>query len=408
MKEQLLPSSTAFKRFVYILVAVGVLVSVLIFVFLSHSSRKSKAALGDFVSVTFSPAVVYINSTNPTSTVQFETSNRPVAVQGYNIKYVFDTSKIQVTSVQYLVGVASAGLGQTNTDLATINASGTLNLVGEVNSPSPQLLQLGTQIAKIGFKSIDQSLTTSSVTVSGTFYAVNGDNTISAIPMTTNAFTVAGANVTVTVNPSAVPSVSPSVTPSTGNTALNMKLRLQGITTAPKNTASLPFLVKVAGANGQVGLGTVNFTPDANGIYSGTLNFNVPTVSTGSATPTYSVYIKGPKHLKKRICNSQPTESTPGSYACATDKITLTPGGQNTLDMSAIYQMVGDLKVDNGQQNGIVDSSDTSYIRTHFGSTDASALDIADLNMDGIVDTQDFSLVIAALNVKYDDPEAGQ
>jgi hypothetical protein len=32
-------------------------------------------------------------------------------------------------------------------------------------------------------------------------------------------------------------------------------------------------------------------------------------------------------------------------------------------------------------------------------------LDIADLNLDGSIDTQDFSLVLAALGVKYDDPE---
>jgi hypothetical protein len=61
--------------------------------------------------------------------------------------------------------------------------------------------------------------------------------------------------------------------------------------------------------------------------------------------------------------------------------------------------MVGDLP----DQNGVVDSYDTSYIKLNLGSTDARALQIADLNLDGIVDTQDYSLVIASLSIKYDD-----
>jgi len=191
-----------------------------------------------------------------------------------------------------------------------------------------------------------------------------------------------------------------------GNTVINMKLKFQGITSTPNTTTPMRTQVKIVSAQtSQVFTQNVDFTSDAQGVWTGTTSIDLNPTANPAGTK-FSLYVKGPRHLKKRICDLKPTESVPGTYACATDNIPLKIG-TNTVDASGIYQLAGDIPVDNGVQNGLIDSADTSYIRLHFGETSPDILNIADLNLDGAITTQDFSLVIAALGVKYDDPEEG-
>jgi len=72
--------------------------------------------------------------------------------------------------------------------------------------------------------------------------------------------------------------------------------------------------------------------------------------------------------------------------------------GVNNLDFSSIIQMVGDL-----DGNGLVNSYDLALIINNLGKNDCPALKTADLNLDGIVDTQDYSLVLSALAIKLDE-----
>lgn len=154
--------------------------------------------------------------------------------------------------------------------------------------------------------------------------------------------------------------------------------------------------VGVAGPTGQPVFKTADFIAAADGEWSGTAAFD----TTGS---NYKVYAKGPKHLQKKICDATPTEIVPGTYRCSTGNIILAVG-TNNLDFSGIRLLVGDLPEQGTTgQNGIVDSFDLSFIRQNLGKTDPAVLAIGDLNFDGIIDTQDFSLVIASLNVKADE-----
>ncbi len=198
---------------------------------------------------------------------------------------------------------------------------------------------------------------------------------------------------------------TPTLPPATGNTPINLNLKFQGITAQPAGNPAMRVNVKIVSAsNGKSFARQVDFKSDASGNWIGSTAIDLDPTTDPPST-RYSVYVKGPKHLKKRICVSVPTESVPGTYSCAGDRIQLTPGETNLIDARGIYQLAGDLPVNNGLQNGLIDSSDTSYIRIHFGESDPAVLQIADLNLDGAVTTQDFSLVISALGVKYDDPE---
>lgn len=186
----------------------------------------------------------------------------------------------------------------------------------------------------------------------------------------------------------------------TGAITLNLSLKFQGILKKP-DTQYNSMSVKISIAGGTLlpalppQIGT--FMSDDQGVWTGLVSFS--SIPAGS---NYRVLVKGPKHLQKRICDTNPSETYPGSYTCHEGKIDLRTG-VNTLDFSKIYQLAGDLAEQSGAQNGFTNSYDTSLIRNNLNSTDPNILKLADLNLDGIVNTQDFSLAIAALEFRTDE-----
>ncbi len=221
---------------------------------------------------------------------------------------------------------------------------------------------------------------------------------VTITPTRTPTPIITGPYITITssITPSVTPTVTTAVTPTpvTGNITVNMKLRFQGITRRPVTVRD--FLTKVTLVNTNTRLSIprndVVFTVGDDGIWRGTTAFNA------LAGDGYYFLIKGPMHVQKKICESNPIESTPGSYRCGFGKITLR-NGVNEMDFSTVYELVGDLP----DQDGVVDSYDISYIRLNLGKNDNTVRVIGDINLDGRVDTQDYSLVIASLSVKKDE-----
>ncbi len=157
------------------------------------------------------------------------------------------------------------------------------------------------------------------------------------------------------------------------------------------------FNVKITLSGGALGDATQSqpavFTSDQSGIWTGNVSFNAP-AGTG-----YKVLVKGPKHIQKRVCVNNPLETYGGTYRCSDQGLITLQNGQNKLDFSKILQLVGDLP----NQDGVIDSYDIAYMRTNLGSSNPQVLSTADLNLDGIVDTQDYALLIASLTIKYDE-----
>ena len=181
----------------------------------------------------------------------------------------------------------------------------------------------------------------------------------------------------------------------TGTITLPLKLSFQGILSEPVSTATMS-AVKVTLSGGTLTQDvpqTADFTSDANGVFSGTVTFD--NITPGA---NFKVLVKGPKHVQKKICDATPTETAPGTYHCEEGNITLV-SGTNSLDFSGINLLIGDLPV----QDGIIDAPDVALIRDNLGSTDSTLLSKADVNLDGFIDAQDFSLLIESLNVKYDE-----
>ena len=206
-------------------------------------------------------------------------------------------------------------------------------------------------------------------------------------------------------NPTNTPT---STQPSGGSVSLNLKLKFQGVMKEPSNTnqRTMKVRIKVAGGNlsSPVSVGadfTLTNNKNSNTdalIWEGTVNLPAQ-VTPGQK---YYLLIKGPKHIQKKICDNTPSETTDGSYRCQGERTITFSSGQNNLDFSKIYLLGGDLPV-NGLQNGVVDSLDTSYIRNNLGKTDSDVISVADINLDGIIDAQDWSTVIYALSVKTDE-----
>lgn len=191
----------------------------------------------------------------------------------------------------------------------------------------------------------------------------------------------------------------PIPTGGSANVQLNLKLKFQGIIDRQPPSALNTMRVKVTARNSSSQVdasGYGDFVANNGGLWTGQVSLNIP------AGGGYRILIKGPKHIQKKICEAQPQETAPGTYpgenGCLTDAITL-QNGVNTFGFAGIYQLVGDLP----DQDGFVNSYDTSLVYNNLGKTDAEAIRLADVNLDGAVNTQDFSLIIAALSVRSDE-----
>lgn len=193
---------------------------------------------------------------------------------------------------------------------------------------------------------------------------------------------------------------SPTSPPSGRDVTLDLKLKFQGILRTPKSQYNkMDIKVTLAGGDlTQPVSQTGTFTASGEGIWTGKVTFANVLPLAGILPSDYKVLVKGPKHVQKKVCQTTPTETFPGTYSCGDGNITLVSGGNN-LDFIGIYQLVGDLPY----QDGVVNAYDASLVRNNLGKSDPETLSFADLNLDGMVNAQDYSLVIAALSVRADE-----
>ncbi len=201
------------------------------------------------------------------------------------------------------------------------------------------------------------------------------------------------------LSPTLPNTITPSLltpTPSISGMSLLIKLRLQGVVSRPissKTTLSMHLKIGT-GSSQNVKDYELPISYTDSGLWTGKIGISE------QAGSGYYILFKGPFHLQKRICDTHPV-TTAGIYKCKNPAITLVVG-ENVIDLSDLSLAAGDLKMSNSKQDGFVNSYDASYIRERLGSSSPEALEIADINLDGVVDTQDYSLVIETLSSKQD------
>jgi hypothetical protein len=187
----------------------------------------------------------------------------------------------------------------------------------------------------------------------------------------------------------------------TGNTTLNIKLKFQGITgsvNSPYNTMSVKITLKQEPNMTAVPTTAVTFTVDSSGVWSGAVSANLATAS------NYYLLVKGPMHIQKKICDNSPSETVGGRYSCPAGQITITTGTTNTLDLTKILMLAGDLPLtETNGQDGVADAADIGYVINNFGEQEAEVAAIGDINRNGGVDAADFSATKYSLGVSPDE-----
>lgn len=175
---------------------------------------------------------------------------------------------------------------------------------------------------------------------------------------------------------------------------LNMTVKFQGIHQAPREQyRKLQVNVLLKGGGQDVKQQTVEFTAQTDGTWTGSMG-----VDGINAATKYELILKGAKHLAKKVCVNSPSEQLPGTYRCTEANVSLVKG-ENNLDFSNIILLGGDLP----QQDGIINALDFAFVRQNLGSQVPDDLIRGDLNLDGIIDTQDHTIIKTALDFKYDE-----
>lgn len=131
---------------------------------------------------------------------------------------------------------------------------------------------------------------------------------------------------------------------------------------------------------------TVTYTGQ-NGVYSGTVALSGVPAGSG-----YSIYVKGSRHLQKKVRNEDAVFNV----------------GQNTFDFTQeqkYYLEPGDLPdpENDGQQDGVVNTVDRFLLDQRRGNEDQGSLSIADLNFDGSINTMDDSLFNDTIYTRWQD-----
>ncbi len=179
--------------------------------------------------------------------------------------------------------------------------------------------------------------------------------------------------------------------PGAGSPVLNFKVKFQGVD-SDKEDQKMKVIVK----KGELvkSFTNVNVSADADGLYSGSVTLT--DVPTGT---DYAILIKGPKHLAKKCCENRPSTRCTGN-----GNISLTTG-VNDYDFSTQELPAGDLPnpADNMQQDGVVNSVDYSLWNARFGREDADSLAVADLDLNGVVNSADWGLMRITLETRYEE-----
>jgi hypothetical protein len=413
---------------VVVLVFIGIALFIINYLFY-QTGKKSKAAAGT-VSLSFVPTSA-VTQTNQDFSVTIKVQpSAVITIRGYEFRINFNKDNVAVKEINYHLGAASVGLGDDTSTKDAVNNRGYIKIQGESREAVGLLLQSGFSVNVVTVTFTSKSNAASNIEIpsnSVKFYKIEQDYGLSEIPASGNVtFTVNGSGGTTpttiqpttiqpttiqpttiqptTIQPTTIqPTTTRTPTPtgtSTNAVNLNLKLKFQGVLKKPKNSS--PIIVKVKLGNSRTQLQTdyqkVIFTVDDEGVWRGRVAFS--NVSSGSQ---YTLYVKGPKHLQKKICDQKPTESVlgPGTYNCQEGKITL-QAGENDLDLTGILLLAGDLPV-NGTQDGVINALDTVYVRNSLGKSDATTLSICDVNLDNSCDTQDWSVILQALSIKGDE-----
>lgn len=195
---------------------------------------------------------------------------------------------------------------------------------------------------------------------------------------------------TLTITPIPTPPVIPN-TP-----VLNIKLNFFGVWSEPTDPPYLDY------KNQEVLITLKKLSPTPTIVYQKIISFKAKTLNnsfyyenTDLINPNlppdnlYLILIKGPKHLQIKLPRQNLVAGP--QYLNLTTKEKSLPGGDLPLPQEELAQ------------DGMVNSMDYNFLVEHFNSAEPIILFIGDLNLDGIINTGDTTVLANTLNEKLDE-----
>ncbi|MCR4326149.1 MAG: dockerin type I domain-containing protein [Candidatus Roizmanbacteria bacterium] len=185
-----------------------------------------------------------------------------------------------------------------------------------------------------------------------------------------------------TPRPTATPTLAPTATPTSAPHAIqvNLSVRFQGITKKPIATYCQNKKVKVTIKGSSLSqpkvLNDIVVTANNQGIYTG--SFSLTDIQAGN---NYTMAIKGPQHLQRVF--------TGANFQL----------GENTANLTTTPLFVGDFPL----QDGVLNQQDVQFLKSRVLSSQENQA--ADVNCDGVVNGNDYSLLIESMKIKYDDEQ---
>src|SRR3989339_2250533 len=188
---------------VIFLITIAVVLWGLNFIFFNKNAPKSKAT-GETITLSFNNKDPVIIGQGEDFTVSLlAVPSVSTIIRGYKTRFNFDKAILNLKSIKYNIGVVSEGLGNTDANLTTINANGSILVVGEDTTSTGYTLTSsnGAELVTLTFKAVTNAPT--SVSIGETdFYSVDSNAVLS------NTWTYAQTSLSVNGGgPTGVPAV---------------------------------------------------------------------------------------------------------------------------------------------------------------------------------------------------------
>lgn len=202
------------------------------------------------------------------------------------------------------------------------------------------------------------------------------------------------------------PTIILTPTPNPNSPILKLKINFFGVYSEPDNPSDLDYknrLVRViinkanlAGENAEVYRQSINFkaVTDGDQFYYKNTDLINPNIPAGK----YNLFLKGPQHLQVKKKNVDLLIGMTYTYDFSAVAETL-PGGELPLPIETTDNVVI------LTQDGVVNSLDYGFIVNSFNKTDHDVLLVGDLNLDGIINAGDTSVLAHTLEEKLDEDE---
>lgn len=350
------------------LFALGAVVVVLPLLLVGLWVRKQVTSRADTASlpVTVTPAAIAKNVGDTFSFNVDLASTNPIS--GATLVFHFDP---HILSLQSVIG--NTGIFSDDLSSKTQSSDGLATLSTVALKPYDQLPKGPMQIGTLTFKAVSPGTTSILLTSS------------EIVGPGATAGTLSQFTSTLSTPVSAVIG-STGITPSpTGSPVMSFWVKLAGVN---RQGPPLPFKLHIVDPQSGQTLDFVQtLTSDTNGIYSSDA---FVTLNGVSRNKPYNIFVKGPKHLQRRM----------------TTRLIFAPS-DTVYDWTDKPLLPGDVPnpSQNYNQDGVANALDNSLIIERIYHDDQNATLVADLNYDGVVNLFDYSLFLATLSSKNDDDE---